>query len=137
MSWNTEPKWYGSPEEVLSFGSECVNSSQWGGRIPWILVQANVSLATCLDEAARKGYWREPEVWTDLEALGKRSKYFSNAAVTERKRYAWCAYQCEQWADFVKQVNLMNRVDYDYFGGKEKFEAMLRRAKEHAGEPKR
>ena len=130
-----EPKWYGSPEEVLSFGRECVNSTKWGGRIPWISVQAHSALATYLDEDERKGYWREPDVWADLKAGFE--KYFSRYPNAERKRYAWYAYQCEQWADFIKQVNLMNPIDYAYFGGKEKFEGMMRRAKEHSAEPKR
>ena len=130
-----EPKWYGSPEDVLSFGRECVNSTKWGGRIPWILVEAHLALVTYLDEDERKRYWLEPEVWTDLKTAFE--KYFDRFPNAERKRYAWHAYQCEQWADFIKQVSLMNRPDYDYFGGKEKFEGIMRRAKEHAGDQKR
>jgi tetratricopeptide (TPR) repeat protein len=36
-----EPKWYGSQEDMLEFGRECVASKKWGGHVPLILRDAH------------------------------------------------------------------------------------------------
>ncbi len=128
-----EPKWYGSSEDLLKFGRECVASSKWGGRVPLILVDAHMKLLTYVPAGKRKEYWKQPEVWKDLKA--GFDKYFQLCpdANGTRQRCALYAYRCEQWEELNKQLSLLKSVDYDYFGGSEKFEEMKRLAKEHSG----
>jgi len=128
-----EPKWYGSPEELLKFGRECVASSKWGGRVPLVLVDAHTRLVRYVPDGKQKEYWKRPEVWKDLKA--GFDKYFQLCpdANGTRQRCALYAYRCEQWEELNKQLSLLKSVDYDYFGGKEKFEEMKRLAKDHSG----
>ncbi len=130
-----EPKWHGSPEAMLKFGRECVNSAEWGGRVPMILAEAHYSLASYLPakERKEKEYWKRPGVWKDVKA--SFDKFFEKYpdALGYRHNYARYAYWCEQWDDLNKQLGLMGPVNYDYFGGKMEFEKMVKLAKERSG----
>ena len=131
-SYYLEPKWYGSPEDLLKFGRECVASEKWGGRVPLVLVDAHMRLVRYVPDGKQKEYWKRPEVWKDLKA--GFDKFFENCpdANGTRQRYVLCAYRCEQWEELNRQVSLLKSVDYDYFGGKPKFEEIQRLAKEHS-----
>ena len=55
-----EPKWYGSIEDMLAFGRECVQNTNWGGHIPLILMDAHVTIHKEFAEESRKAnYWEE------------------------------------------------------------------------------
>ena len=47
-----------------------------------------------------------------------------------RHNYAWVAYKAEEWDDLRKQIPLLGEINYSYFGGKEAFEEMVRKAEE-------
>ena len=131
-SYYLEPKWYGSPEDLLKFGRECVASGKWGGRVPLALVDAHMRLARYVPEGKHKDYWKRPEVWKDLKAGFE--KFFQNCpdANGTRQRYVLYAYKCEQWEELNRELSLLKSVDYAYFGGKAKFEEIQRLAKEHS-----
>lgn len=130
-----EPKWHGSVEAMLAFGRECVASEKWGGQVPLMLASAHETLAGYLRPLERAAYWRRPEVWPDVKAAYER--YFKlnpDAAIRWRHNYARYAYWCEQWEELNKQLGLLSPVDYSFFGGREAYNAMVRRAKEHLGQ---
>jgi hypothetical protein len=54
-------------------------------------------------------------------------------AVGWRHDYAMAAYKCEKWEDVLKQVKLFGPINYSYFGGREAFEEMVRKAEANAG----
>jgi len=56
-----EPKWFGSPEDMLAFGRECVASKKWGGRVPLILRDAHEVLAKLEKKDQRADYWKRPQ----------------------------------------------------------------------------
>jgi len=128
-----EPKWNGSREEMLAFGRECV-ASKWGGRVPLILVEAHHLYAQDLDRQTRVAYWRQPEVWPDIQAAYQ--KFFSvNPELQTRDHYgcAEYAYLCGQWKDFDAQIKLIREnqgtIDTDYFGGEGAFNKMVETAR--------
>lgn len=127
-----EPKWYGSAEEMLAFGRDCVRTKAWGGHVPLVLVDAHAALVGYLDESQRAAYWKQPGVWTDLKAAFERFFELEPNAIGWRHNYAKYAYLCEQWKDLNKQLTYLDNVNYDYFGGEAEFEKMVRLAKEHA-----
>lgn len=45
--------------------------------------------------------------------------------------FARLAYWCERWDELNEQLAQLGPVNYDYFGGKEAFDKMVRLAKEH------
>lgn len=127
-----EPKWYGSAEEMLEFGRECAQSTEWGGRVPLILVDAHRALSGYLAESNRLEYWKQPEVWPDLKMAFDRFFELNPDEISWYHNYAWYAYHGEQWKVLNELLPKLGPVNYDYFGGKEEFDKMVQLAKEHA-----
>jgi hypothetical protein len=123
-----EPKWYGSAKEMLAFGRQCVEASEWTGQVPLVLVDAHVALAAYVDQKDRSRYWRQPAVWADVKSSYDRFLERNPEARSCRSNYAWHAYQCGQWEAFNQQVKLMGPVNYGFFGGKAAFMQMVKTA---------
>ena len=70
-----QPKWFGSAEDLLAFGRQCARSTEWGGRIPLILVDSHEALANTMQRDERPQYWKNPAVWPDLKSAYE--KFFS------------------------------------------------------------
>jgi len=124
-----EPKWHGSPEEMLKFGRECLDSKEWGGRVPTILAEARWSLAGYLEEDKRKAYWTRPEVWEDGKASYETFFRRNPEAVGYRKYYARYAYRCERWEELRAQLQYIRPADYEFFGGKAAYDRIVQEAK--------
>jgi hypothetical protein len=126
------PKWYGSCEDMLAFGHECV-SSNWGGDVPLILVDAHSQCSQFMDQISRSVYWKQPDVWADIQSAYER--YFQinpNAKSRTRYYYARWAFYCSQWQDFKTQIKMIRdtdgAVDTAFFGGEEQFNKMVEQA---------
>jgi len=127
-----EPKWYGSPEDMLDFGHECVNSKAWGGHVPLVLRDAHEALAKYVEKDQRANYWKRPEVWKDIKAAFEKFFALNPEEIGWRHNYAQYAYWAEQWEDLNRQIPLLGQINYEFFGGKDQFDKMVRLAKEHA-----
>lgn len=131
------PQWYGSRADMLSFGRECVASTNWGGRVPLILVDAHWNLARRLRSGPdRAQYWLRPEVWPDLHAAYEKFFQLNPKAQGYRAYYTRYAYWCHQWKDFLEQARILKQsyedVDYRFFGGREAFEQMIESAQKRS-----
>lgn len=137
-SFYLEPKWYGSDEEMLDFGRECVASKKWGGNVPLILWNTHIRINNRnkkSDPTAYTNYWKQPEVWADIKASFDRFFELNPNNVDYRHDYAYYAYLGDQWSEFLHQSTLFNDgTNYNYFGGKEAFEKMLEIARQKSGE---
>jgi hypothetical protein len=131
------PQWYGSRDDMLAFGRECVASTNWGGHVPLILVDAHSEFARTLDADARKTYWMSPDVWPDIKAAYEKFSQTNPDAMRFRYPYAAYAFRCGQGLDFNEQIKLIRQndvsPDYNYFGGKEVFAKMVESANPHDG----
>jgi hypothetical protein len=120
------PEWYGSREDMLEFGRQCVASTNWGGRVPLILVNAHSEFYGTLSGEERREYWLTPDVWPDIQAGYEKFAQLNPDKTRFRYPYAWYALLCLQTNDFVKQINLLRQdgsdFNYGYFGGKEAFD---------------
>jgi len=120
------PEWYGSRDDMLEFGRECVASTNWGGHVPLILVDAHIEFHNTLQREERRGYWLLPDVWPDIQDGYEKYAQLNPDETSFRYPYAWYAFSCLQTNDFVEQINLIRtndgEIDYDYFGGKEAFD---------------
>jgi hypothetical protein len=123
------PQWYGSREDMLAFGRECVAHTNWGGEVPLILVDAHSEFARGLSADARRDYWSQPDVWPDIKAAYERFAQTEPDATRFRYPYAAYAVRCGQWPDFSEQIKLIRQndghVNAAYFGGQETFEKLL------------
>ena len=125
-----EPKWHGSPEAMLQFGTECVTSTNWGGWVPLILVEAHDTLERYARKQGDTNYWNTTGVWEDIKSSFDRFFSLCPDAIGWRHNYAKYAYRCERWDDLRRQIALLGPINYEYFGGKAEFEKMVRLAEE-------
>jgi len=123
------PEWYGSRDDMLAFGRECVASTNWGGHVPLILVDAHSELARSLPASDREAYWGLPEVWPDIKAAYEKYSRVNPDATRFRYPCAAYAFRCGQWQAFNEQIALLRKtgdeLNVNYFGGKEAFDKMV------------
>jgi hypothetical protein len=128
------PQWYGSRDDMIVFGKECVASKVWGGTVPLILSDAHREYWLPLDPSEEKtNYWKQPDVWPDIKVSFERFFELNPNATNWYHNYTWYAYHCEQWDKLNELIPKLGPVSYNYFGGKDEFDKMVRLAKEHAG----
>ena len=125
------PKWHGSEKDVIAFGRECLTNKN--GNVPLILQEGHRQLATWHQQSGKgkaDDYWRRQGVWEDCKA--SFDAFFGNKpdGIGWRHNYALAAYKCEKWDELRKQIQLLGPVNYSYFGGKEAFDEMVRKADE-------
>jgi len=120
------PRWYGSHDDMLEFGRECVASTNWGGQVPLILVDAHIDIDRELAGVSRHAYWLLPGVWADIKSSYEKFAALNPEETRFRYPYAWYAFSCDQTNDFIEQINIIRKnegeVRYSYFGGKEAFD---------------
>jgi hypothetical protein len=97
-----EPKWHGSPDEMLAFGRECATGGTWGVRMPGVLIDAHIALAAY--EAKPDDYWLAPGVWDDVvRVYADRIRLYPDDS-DARAYYAKFAYKCHQWRVLNEQL---------------------------------
>lgn len=132
------PQWYGSRDDMLAFGRECVASTNWGGRVPLTLVDAHSEFSRTLNADDRRAYWRLPDVWADIKDGYEKFAQANPDATRFRYPYAAYAFRCGQWQDFNEQVKIIRQdedgPDYRYFGGREAFDKMVEFANQQTGD---
>ncbi len=132
-----EPKWGGSIPALLAFGRQCVESTEWKGRVPLIMLDAHEAVVSYLPQGPmRTNYWKNPLVWRDIKDGFEKFFQLNPEAIGWRHNYALYANRCEAWSDLGKQIAIMEKagpVNYDYFGGRVAYEAMKLNAKEKGG----
>jgi hypothetical protein len=128
-----EPKWYGSDEDQLDFGRQCVRSQEWGGRIPLILLDAHIAIQSRQEGEAKDDYWKQPQVWPDLRAAFDRFLQLNPDATGYYHNYALYAYRCEQWDKLNELLTKLGPINYDYFGGPAEYDKMVELARQHSG----
>ena len=132
-----EPKWYGSREAMLDFGRECVQNTNWAGRVPLVLADAHWGFCLgYIDKSEQTNYWKQPDVWPDIKSAYDRFFELNPDATGYYHNYAWYAYKCEQWDKLNELIPKLGPVNYAYFGGEDEFNKMVQLAKEHADKPK-
>lgn len=128
-----EPKWYGSVQDMLAFGHECVTNVFWGGHVPLILMDAHIAIQQQYAEGPLKtNYWSQPEVWADLKSAFDRFFEENPNEISWYHNYAWYAYQAGDWKAFNELVPKLGPINYNYFGGKDRFDKMVAYAKAQA-----
>ncbi|MGV3771972.1 MAG: hypothetical protein ACO1QB_03660 [Verrucomicrobiales bacterium] len=127
-----QPKWMISLNEMLEFGQECVESSQYKGKIPLLLADAHAMYANSLeDEEEVKKYWSDPKVWKDTKKSYDKYLVANPKDFHYRLQFAKAAYHCGQPSAFLQQLNMTRGflIDYSVFGGKTTFDEMVRNAR--------
>jgi hypothetical protein len=98
-----EPKWHGSPEEMLEFARACRDTKNWRSGIPLLLAEAHDRLAGYLPDAKQVEYMSEPHVWHEIR--GVYVEYIKNVPedLVARSEYAAFCYLCSQFKEGHEQ----------------------------------
>jgi tetratricopeptide (TPR) repeat protein len=98
-----EPKWHGSPEDLLEFARTCRDTKNWSSGIPLLLAEAHHRLAGYLPEAKRFEYMSDPDVWREIH--GVYLDYLKNVPedLVARSEYADFCYLCGQYKEGHEQ----------------------------------
>jgi hypothetical protein len=127
-----EPKWHGSPEEMITFGRECLAARNWATNSPFLILDAHDTLATNYLKD-KDTYFRQPEVWTDICAVYQPMLRAEPKTAWTRSRLAYYASLAGKWDEADRQFKLLgNRAVARQFGGEEAMQEFRRRAADEA-----
>jgi len=133
-----EPKWHGSPEELLAFGRECFKTGDWDGDVPLTLPGVHMRLAQYTSKGYRfdPAYLKQPEVWKDIQETFEAGLKLRPKDAMLRSRYANCACLAEKW-ELADQLfkQLGDDAFKAIFGGVAKFKQMKAQAAKKAAGP--
>ncbi len=127
------PQWYGSEQDMVDFGRECVTNTDWGGSVPLILIDAHYDIDhEYTNETDRMDYWKQPIVWNDISSAYEQ--YFQNNPDDDGRMayYARYAYYAEQWGKLNELLPKVRPEYYYLFGGTDKFDQIAQLTKSNA-----
>jgi hypothetical protein len=100
-----KPENGGSTEEMIAFGRQCLQSSNWRAGVPFILADIHQLLATW--SGKRQNYYANPEAWKDLQDVYEGCLLnFPNDTV-HRNQYLLLAIQARQYDVAQRQVEIL------------------------------
>lgn len=124
-----EPKWYGSPGDMIDFGRECLSGGNWEGRIPFILVDAHWTVSQ-YPSSLKEDYYAQPDVWKDIQSVYEPFLARYPTAAWDRSYYAYYATRAGQWAIARKQfAKLGDKPELTPFGNQEAYNYLVAKAK--------
>jgi hypothetical protein len=129
------PRWYGSEQDMVDFGHECVSNTDWGGTVPLTLVDAHYQIDDeYTNETDQMNYWKQPDVWTDISSSYER--YFQNYPDDDSRwaYYARYAYYAGQWKKLNELLPKVKPEYYYLFGGTDAFNQIVQSAKANASQ---
>jgi hypothetical protein len=94
-----EPRWHGSPEEMLAVGHEALASKQWAIRVPFLLIFAHFQLAE--NDAT---YFDDADVCKDVHAVYDPYLQKYPDASYERSGFARLLYLCHDLTGANREI---------------------------------
>jgi tetratricopeptide (TPR) repeat protein len=118
-------------ERKLEFARKCLESHNWRGRLPFMLVRAHELLANAADD--KNEYWKRPEVWKDLKQVYEVQFELFPQAVFDRSYYAMLANRSQQWAEADRQFKILGgRPAVRVFGSMASYDYQRKKAAKNA-----
>jgi hypothetical protein len=91
LDW-LDPKWHGTPEEMLAFGRDCLATKNWRAGITLLVGDAHLRYGNMLEPAERSKYLGSPEVWSEIKSAYDEYLKHYPADNVARSKYAALAY---------------------------------------------
>ncbi len=97
-----QPRWYGSPDEVIAFGLECAETGDYANKLPLIL-EEGIWLIADQDESV----FKNEKVWTLLKPIfDEYLRQFPNSVRTRTRYLQWAVFG-EHWDVAREQKDLL------------------------------
>jgi tetratricopeptide (TPR) repeat protein len=126
-----EPKWFGSPQEMIAFGLECRESRNWRGDLPFMLIEAHESVSKLGQDLP--GYFALDHVWKDVQSVYEPFLAARPKNAWARSRYAYYASLGRHWDVASQQFRELGETAIaSQFGGAEAMQEFRRQASENA-----
>ncbi len=119
LDW-LDPKWHGTPEEMLAFGRRCRDTKNWRAGITLLFCDAQHRYTDMIEPSKRLSYLGLPEVWPEIaEVFEEYLKHYPSDAVVRSKYAAMCLlahHSPEAHAQFeILGDRLTQWTDFPYY----------------------
>lgn len=116
-AWALDPRWGGSFEQMLAFGTECLATGRFDTDVPWYFLDAVYSITN--DDHATS-YWDKPEVWEGArqvcQGYANMQGEFPDRVVNWRSREASLAWRTRHYREALAIMkDLRERLNRTYF----------------------
>lgn len=122
-----EPKWGGTPEDMIDFGRQCFQGGDFEGRIPFVLVDAYHQLASYY--ADPRQLYSSQGVWDDIRSVYEKDLALYPDSPRDRSFYAYYAVMCGQLPTARQQFKILgDHPNLDAFETMQKYDQMREQA---------
>ena len=95
LDW-LDPKWHGTPEDMLAFGRRCRDTKNWWAGITLLCADAHTRYANFLGNK-KADYLASPEVWSDITSVYDQYLHYHPQDHVARSKYASLAYDSRHY----------------------------------------
>ncbi len=125
------PRWYGNIKEMIDFGRECVQNTNWTGGVRLMIVDAHYDVSQEIqDDHERAAYWTQPNVWADIQSAYQQYAKLYPSATAYHEYYPLYAARCGKLDEFLRQIRQAPTTNYNLFGGMDRFNRIMERAEQ-------
>jgi hypothetical protein len=106
LDW-LDPKWHGTPEEMLAFGKACRDTKNWNTGITVLACDAHRRYMSMLPVNARWQYISSPEVLNEIKSIYDEFLKHHPIDYVERSKYASILAQARQFPEAHAQFEIL------------------------------
>ncbi|MDR3639445.1 MAG: hypothetical protein P4L84_36935 [Isosphaeraceae bacterium] len=106
LDW-LDPKWHGTPEEMLAFGRACRATKNWRVGITLLAADAHVRYSSRMPPAEREKYLGSPAVWSEIQAVFDEYLEHHPSHDNQRSRYAVVAVMAHKYPEAHAQFQVL------------------------------
>jgi len=97
-----QPRWHGSPQEVVEFGAACIDSGRWSDKIPLVFIEG-MDLMADQDERL----YENQKVWEAVHSVYQQYLERYPESVRNRTKYLQWAVKTKHWDIAREQQRLL------------------------------
>jgi tetratricopeptide (TPR) repeat protein len=124
------PRWYGTHQEMMDFGKECVQK-KWTGLVPMIMVHTINAIGLDLPKDERPVFYQNSENWKLMKEGFNKFSSINGADPEIDSQYIRYASRAHAWTDLLSKANGLMVMDFSYYGGQANFESLIQEAMEN------
>jgi len=106
LDW-LDPKWHGTPEEMVASGRACLATKNWRAGITLLVGDAYLRYSNMLEPAERSKYLGSPEVWSEIKsAYDEYLNHYPSDNIA-RSKYAALGYLAAHYPEAHAQFQIL------------------------------